>query len=113
MNTRSIDETLDAAQLRSQQLRRLRETLDAVLPTNAFYRAKMAAAGVSAGSDIASLDDYARLPFTTKAELSEDQQAAPPYGTNLTYGPERYVRMHQTSGTTGPPLRWLDTEESN
>ena len=25
---------------------------------------------------------------------------------------ERYVRLHRTSGTTGAPLRWLDTHES-
>jgi phenylacetate-CoA ligase len=52
------------------------------------------------------------LPFTTKAELSEDQAAHPPFGTNLTYPIERYARLHQTSGTTGQPLRLLDTAES-
>ena len=52
------------------------------------------------------------LPFTTKAELSEDQATHPPFGTNLTYPLERYVRLHQTSGTTGRPLRVLDTAES-
>jgi phenylacetate-CoA ligase len=36
----------------------------------------------------------------------------PPYGTILTYPIERYVRLHQTSGTTGRPMRWLDTPES-
>src|SRR4029077_1140930 len=25
---------------------------------------------------------------------------------------ERYIRVHQTSGTTGNPMYWLDTEES-
>ncbi len=112
MKTPDPDHGVDHAELRSTQLRRLQETLDAILQTNAFYGRKMGAAGVAHGADVGSLSDYARLPFTTKAELSEDQQAAPPYGTNLTYGPEQYVRMHQTSGTTGPPLRWLDTEES-
>ena len=42
-----------------------------------------------------------------------NQLASPPFGTNLTYPLERYVRMHQTSGTSGTrPLRWLDTAES-
>ena len=41
-----------------------------------------------------------------------DQAAHPPFGTNLTYPLERYVRVHQTSGTSGAPLRWLDTQES-
>ncbi len=51
--------------------------------------------------------------MTTKAELVADQAAEPPFGTNLTYPLERYVKLHQTSGTSGGvPLRWLDTEES-
>jgi phenylacetate-CoA ligase len=42
----------------------------------------------------------------------QDQRDNPPYGTNLTYLVERYARCHQTSGTSGAPLRWLDTTES-
>ena len=41
-----------------------------------------------------------------------DQERHPPYGTNLTFPLDRYTRFHQTSGTTGAPLRWLDTPES-
>jgi phenylacetate-CoA ligase len=53
-----------------------------------------------------------QLPLTTKAELLEDQLAHPPYGSNLTFPLEHYPRCHQTSGSTGAPLRWLDTAES-
>jgi len=42
----------------------------------------------------------------------DDQASNPPFGTNRTYALERYVRVHQTSGTSGSPLRWLDTQES-
>lgn len=52
------------------------------------------------------------MPFTTKAELTADQERIPPYGTLLTYSPEQYTRLHQTSGTHGNPLRWLDTPAS-
>lgn len=56
-----------------------------------------------------SWDDYLRLPFTTKSELVEDQNDAPPYGTNH-FPHACYCRLHQTSGTsTGRPLRWRDT----
>jgi len=55
---------------------------------------------------------WPELPFTTKRELSEDQAANPPFGTNLTYPLDRYVRLHQTSGTTGTALRILDTAAS-
>ncbi|MAF11793.1 phenylacetate--CoA ligase [Candidatus Poribacteria bacterium] len=112
MNTLPPSETLEAAARSSEQLHRLRAMLDAILPANAFYQRKLTAAGVTQGRDIATFDDYAQLPFTSKRELSENQAATPPYGTNLTFPTARYVRMHQTSGTTGRPLRWLDTEES-
>ena len=46
---------------------------------------------------------------TTKRELLQDQAAHPPFGSNLTYPLADYVRLHQTSGTTGTPLRVLDT----
>src|SRR5262249_37894170 len=59
---------------------------------------------------IASLADFkARVPFTVKQELVADQAACPPFGTNLTYPLDQYTRFSQTSGTSGAPLRWLDT----
>jgi phenylacetate-CoA ligase len=63
-------------------------------------------------SDIKSLDDLGKLPFTKKGELMDDQAANGPFGSNLTYPVEAYVRMHQTSGTTGVPLKVMDTHES-
>jgi phenylacetate-CoA ligase len=96
--------------LRTAQLTRVRELLAAILPTNAFYARKLA--GLRA-DDICTPNDFAKLPFTTKAELVADQAEHPPYGSNLTFPLERYSRLHQTSGTsTGTPLRWLDTAES-
>jgi phenylacetate-CoA ligase len=89
----------------------LRALLRALTPANPFYAAKYDAA--RAPSKVSHLGDfYASFPFTTKAELVADQKAHPPYGTNLTFPLERYTRSHQTSGTSGVPLRWLDTPES-
>jgi phenylacetate-CoA ligase len=56
--------------------------------------------------------NFAEIPFTTKQDLVEDQAQHPPFGTNLTYSIEKYVRIHQTSGTAGKPILWLDTKES-
>ncbi len=94
------------------QLCRLREMLVPVIETNVFYKEKLTEVGISQPSDIQTLSDYQQLPFTTKDELSADQVAHPPYGTNLTFPLEKYTCLHQTSGTTGSPLRWLDTRES-
>jgi phenylacetate-CoA ligase len=86
--------------------------LEPVLESNAFYRKKLREVGLARPEDLRSLDDLRRLPFTTKKELSADQAAAAPYGTNLTFPRGHYTRIHQTSGTTGEPLRWLDTDAS-
>jgi phenylacetate-CoA ligase len=95
----------------TEQLEQLRSLVTELFPANKFYSDKLNAAGIT--FDIASLKDFSnRFPFTTKAELVHDQLAHTPFGTNLTYPLERYTRFHQTSGTTGEPLRWLDTPES-
>lgn len=93
--------------LRKRQLARLRQALAIALPGNRFYAEKLS------GHDPQTWDEFTRLPLTTKAELAADQASAPPYGTNLSFPPDRYSRLSQTSGTsTGKPLRWLDTPDS-
>jgi phenylacetate-CoA ligase len=83
---------------------RVRALLSEVASGNPFYARKLAGWD---GRDLSA------VPFTTKAELVEDQIAHPPYGSNLTYPLEQYCRLHQTSGTSsGRPLRWLDSAES-
>lgn len=104
-----MSDEIQAQPIRERQIERLRGMLDAILPANDFYRRKFAAVAVRR---IDSLDRLRSLPFTTKAELVADQKSHPPFGTDLTYAPESYIRIHQTSGTTGNPLYWLDTEES-
>jgi phenylacetate-CoA ligase len=105
-------ETLDADRLRRHQLERLRALVGAVLGPNPFWTAKWRAAGLAGAGDLRGWDDIGRLPLTAKRELVADQEAHPLFGTNLTYPLERYVRVHQTSGTSGAPLRWLDTQAS-
>jgi phenylacetate-CoA ligase len=99
----------DRGEIKEEQSKRLRRMLQAILPANEFYRKKLLQKGFT---DAGSLDELAELPFTTKGELIEDQFQYPPYGTDLTFPLEKYIRIHQTSGTTGKPMYWLDTEES-
>lgn len=105
-------ETLDREHLQARQMVRVRQLVTRVLATNRFYGRKLRDAGLTDAAEIKDLEYFQKLPFTYKRELVEDQEAHPPFGTNLTYPLERYVRFHQTSGTTGQPLRWLDTPES-
>jgi phenylacetate-CoA ligase len=95
----------------SYHLGQLQTLLATVLASNPFYSAKLKTAGVD--SNIASLAEFSRrVPFTVKSELVKDQAQHPPYGSNLTFPLDRYSRFSQTSGTTGRPMRWLDTPES-
>ena len=105
-------EASGAEALRRHQWDKLTRLARAIVPANPFVTQKWKAAGLAGAEDLRSWDDFSRLPFTRKAELGLDQAAHPPFGTNLTYPIDRYVRVHQTSGTSGAPLRWLDTQES-
>ncbi len=104
-------ETLPRSDLRSLQLEKLQAMLDQLYGHNRFYTAKMKAAGLKP-ANVRTLDDLAAFPFTTKQELMQAQAAQPPFGLNATFPESAYTRFHQTSGTTGAPLRVLDTEES-
>ena len=97
------------AQLRAWQDERLRSLLSE-LATNQFYQEKFGFAGIKM-TEARGVSDLNGLPFTTKSELAAEQLKHPPYGRLLTYPLARYRYLHQTSGTTGRPLRWLDTAE--
>ena len=97
------------AQLREWQDERLRSLLSE-LGANQFYQEKFRLAGMKM-AEARGAADLARLPFTTKSELAADQDKHPPYGRLLSYPLSRYRYLHQTSGTTGRPLKWLDTQE--
>lgn len=95
--------------LQAHQFACLQQLLAAIIPANPFYTRKLA----ETGRRFTSLGDYvARAPLTSKQELVDDQLHHPPYGTNLTYPLTDYTRQWQTSGTSGQPMRWLDTAES-
>lgn len=104
-------ETLPRDQLAALQFSKLQAMTSELWERNSFYTRKWKAAGVKP-QDLRSVEDIVKLPFTKKNELVDDQAAHAPFGSNLTYPLDAYVRMHQTSGTTGVPLKVLDTTES-
>ena len=104
-------ETMALEKLQTLQLQKLGDMLAQINGHNPFYTTKLTAAGATP-ADIQSLEDLADLPFTTKSELVQAQSDRPPFGANATYDESAYTRFHQTSGTTGVPLRVVDTAES-
>lgn len=106
-----MDQFPDPQRIQELQFRKLSALLEAIVPANPFYTRKLVESGLKPG--FKDLNDFAqRVPFTTRHELVRDRLENPPYGTDLTYSPEVYVRCHQTSGTTTVPMRWLDTRAS-
>jgi phenylacetate-CoA ligase len=90
-------EKFSRKKLRELQLKRLRWSLAHAYRNVPRYRRKFDAAGVKP-ADCRSLDDLARFPFTTKADLRESY----PFGM-FAVPMERIVRIHASSGTTGKP----------
>lgn len=97
-------ERMPRAELAQLQLVRLRDQLAHVRARSPFYRRKLDAAGVRPG-DILTCGDVRAIPFTEKDELRESQERHPPWGDFACITPREAVRVFQTSGTTGRPVR--------
>ncbi|MDJ1130975.1 phenylacetate--CoA ligase PaaK [Streptomyces iconiensis] len=90
-------ERLSPDELRQLQLTRLRATLRHAYDDVELYRAKFDAAGVRP-EDCRTLEDLARFPFTTKADL-RDTYPFGMFGVPM----ESVRRIHASSGSTGRP----------
>jgi phenylacetate-CoA ligase len=75
----------------------VRETVLRVARVSAFYRAKLAAAGIGA-EDVHTVDDFRRIPLTRKGEVPAAQREAPPYGSLLAVAPERIASISISPG---------------
>lgn len=79
------------------QLARLKDTLERVYNNVPFYKKSFDEAGVKP-SDLKTLADLAKFPFTQKSDLRDNY----PYGL-LSVPMRDIVRVHASSGTTGKP----------
>lgn len=91
-------ESMKREDLRELQLRRVQWIAKWVYERVPAYKKKFDKAGVKP-SDIKTLQDITRLPFTTKNDLMEDY----PFGF-FALPMNKVVRIHSTSGTTGNPV---------
>ncbi len=88
-------ETLPREDLEKLQLRRLQSLVERVYHNVKFYRRKFDEEGIKP-SDIKSLDDLRRLPFTLKQDMRDHY----PFGL-FAVPKDNVVRIHASSGTTG------------
>ena len=91
-------ETMNRSEMAALQLLRLQETVSRAYERVAFYRDRMDAIGLKP-SDIKSLKDLEKIPFTIKNDLRDN------YPTGMFAEDTRaIVRYHASSGTTGKPI---------
>ncbi len=90
-------ECMDRNGIRHVQSERLRETVERIYFNVPYYRNRMQEAGLGPES-IQTIDDLAKLPFTTKLDLRENY----PFGL-FAVPMSEIVRVHASSGTTGKP----------
>ncbi len=83
---------------------------ESVLPQNAFYLRKLR---IGAGDVSKSWikDNFDSFEFTSKLELQNSQSSYPPYGDFHYLDNAQYNRFHQTSGSSGSPLLFLDSKD--
>ncbi|WP_018238104.1 phenylacetate--CoA ligase PaaK [Ensifer sp. BR816] len=90
-------ETASRDEIATLQLGRMKWSLGHAYEHSRFYRTHFDAAGIHP-SDLTSLSDIAKFPFTTKQDLRDTY----PFGM-FAVPRERLVRIHASSGTTGKP----------
>jgi phenylacetate-CoA ligase len=93
----NTEESLPRQELTKLQSERLQGVCERVYARVPFYREKFDARGVRP-SDIKSVQDIEKLPFTKKSDLRDNY----PYGL-FAESLENIVRIHASSGTTGKP----------
>ena len=108
-------EMMPREKLLAYQLELFRNQMAYVYARAPFYRKKFDEAGVRP-EHIKTLEDVSKVPFTAKEELRLSQERYPPYGDFHCISPEEGIRVFQTTGTTGTPVRsllskrdWLET----
>lgn len=106
-------ETLPRGKLEALQLERFKTQMQYVYEHSLMYCKKYDEAGIKP-SDVRSLNDIQYIPFTVKEELRKSQAEQPPWGYFPCLPPELGVRVSQTTGTTGIPVKvyWSKTDWS-
>ena len=98
------EECLSRSEIEALQLERLQATVKHCM-NSPFYKERFRSIGLSP-SDIRTLDDLRKIPFTTKQDLRDTY----PFGI-ASVPLEKCVRLHSSSGTTGNPTVILHTQK--
>lgn len=98
------EEAFTRQEIEKNQLERLQKTVEHCM-NSPFYKERFASIGLKP-SDIKTLDDLRKIPFTTKQDLRDTY----PFGI-ASVPLDQCVRLHSSSGTTGNPTVILHTQK--
>ena len=101
----SAPDFLPPEQLQALQLQRLQGIVQRAYNHVALFRKRMDDAGLKP-TDVRSLDDVTKLPFTVKTDLRDTY----PFGL-FASSMKDIVRLHASTGTTGKPIVVAYTKE--
>ena len=99
------------------RLPKLRKQITYLWTNGDYFRPLFLEAGLTSPRDIATIEDFRRLPaFLDKARHRESQDASlrrygHPLGLHLTTAPENAIHLAATSGTSGTPTFYVFTRK--
>jgi phenylacetate-CoA ligase len=91
-------ETMPRQDIKKYQLQKLKEQVNYCYEKSSFYRKKFDTANLKP-SDIQTIDDLQKIPFTVKSDLKDNY----PFGM-VAASPGEIIEVHASSGTTGNPI---------
>jgi len=104
-------QTMAPDALRALQEERVRRQIERIFTQPIpLFRRHLEAAGVRDPRDVQTLEDLARIPTLNKNHLRESEAALPPFGDYRGSSPESWVRIGQTTGSSGRPTLIVWTE---
>jgi phenylacetate-CoA ligase len=105
-------EAMPLEDLSKLQLHKFKRIFTYAYQNSSFYRKKFDQAGIRP-ENIKTQDDIRKVPLTSKDEMREAQEGKQPFpfGELLSVPPAEVTEYHQTTGTTGVPVRYADTWE--
>lgn len=104
-------QTMAPGPLRALQEKRVRRQIERIFTQPIpLFRRHLEAAGVRDPRDVQTLEDLARIPTLNKNHLRESEAALPPFGDYRGSSPESWVRIGQTTGSSGRPTLIVWTE---
>lgn len=115
-------QTMPRDQLAALQLDRLRTMVTRILDTPVpLFKRKLDHAGITSAADLTTIADINRIPTTVKQDLRDSEAAAPPFGDYRFTPQDTWVRLGQSTGTTGTPTIavftrkdiWLEYESAS